>query len=195
MPLWTATPRAHSPASLSARASHQRFSSTPQQDRVVDDAAVLGRDQHVLALPDGAFRQVAAGQRVRERRGVRPGDLDDPLHRDVPQRHVVEQRPVLLDRVARSSPAGTCGCRCRRRCSRPRGSSRRTASGDTTGRSRGSMSRSSRASSSGWPSVPPGGSKARMVGHARSIASRVPPDGRRVARGGRGGRGASPPAP
>ena len=70
-----------------------------QQDRVVDDAAVLGRDDHVLALADGALGQVAAGQRVRERRGVRPGDLDDPLHRDVPHRHVVEQRPVLLDRV------------------------------------------------------------------------------------------------
>ena len=28
-----------------------------------------------------------------------PGDLDDPLDADVPDRHVVEQRPVLLDRV------------------------------------------------------------------------------------------------
>ena len=28
-----------------------------------------------------------------------PGDLDDALDRDVPQRHIVQQRPVLLDRV------------------------------------------------------------------------------------------------
>ena len=34
----------------------------PQEDRVVDDPAVLGRDEHVLALTDGAFRQVAAGE-------------------------------------------------------------------------------------------------------------------------------------
>ena len=70
-----------------------------QQHRVVDDAAVLGRDQHVLALADRALRQVAAGQHVGERRCVRAGDLDDPLDRHVPDRHVVEQRPVLLDRV------------------------------------------------------------------------------------------------
>ena len=58
----------------------------PEQDRVVDDAAVLGGDQDVLALADRALRQVAAGQRVRERRGVRPGDLDDPLDARRPRR-------------------------------------------------------------------------------------------------------------
>ena len=42
-----------------------------EQDRVVDDAAVLGRDEHVLALADGALGQVAAGQHVGERRRVR----------------------------------------------------------------------------------------------------------------------------
>ena len=70
-----------------------------QQDRVVDDPAVLGRDEHVLALADGAFRQVATGQHVGEGRRIRAGDLDDPLDRHVPHGHVVEQRPVLLDRV------------------------------------------------------------------------------------------------
>ena len=34
----------------------------PQQDRVVDDAAVLGGDEDVLALADRALREVAAGQ-------------------------------------------------------------------------------------------------------------------------------------
>ena len=52
-----------------------------------------------LPWPDRALRQVAAGQHVRERRRVRAGDLDDPLDRHVPHGHVVEQRPVLLDRV------------------------------------------------------------------------------------------------
>ncbi len=71
----------------------------PQQHRVVDDAAVLGGDQHVLALADSALRQVATGQGIDESGGIGPGDLDDPLDRHVPQRHVVEQRPILLDRV------------------------------------------------------------------------------------------------
>ena len=70
-----------------------------EQDGIVDDAAVLGRDEHVLALADGALRQVAAGQAVGERRGVRTGDLDDALDGDVPDRDRVEQVPVLLDRV------------------------------------------------------------------------------------------------
>jgi energy-coupling factor transporter ATP-binding protein EcfA2 len=72
----------------------------PQQDRIVDDAAVLGGDQHVLALADSALREVATGQRVDERRGVRTGDLDDALDRDVPPGHAIQQRPVLLDGVA-----------------------------------------------------------------------------------------------
>ena len=51
----------------------------PEQDRIVDDASVLGCDQHVLALADRAFREIAAGQRVRECRRVGPRDLDDAL--------------------------------------------------------------------------------------------------------------------
>ena len=58
-----------------------------EEDRVVDDAAVLGRDEHVLALADGALGQVAAGQRVDEGRCVGAGDLDDPLDRHVPHGH------------------------------------------------------------------------------------------------------------
>ena len=33
-----------------------------QQDRVVDDAAVLGGDEDVLALADRALRQISTGQ-------------------------------------------------------------------------------------------------------------------------------------
>src|SRR4029077_825913 len=44
--------------------------------------------------------QVATGEQVRERARVRPRDLDDALDGDVPQRHVVHERPVLLDGVA-----------------------------------------------------------------------------------------------
>ena len=115
MPELMATPRAHKPGVAVGQRQPPAVLLDAEQDRVVDDPAVLGGDEHVLALADGALRQVAAGQHVGERRRVRPGDLDDPLDRDVPDGHVVEQRPVLLDRVARSSPAGTCGCRCRRR--------------------------------------------------------------------------------
>src|SRR4029079_13554343 len=113
-PLWMATPRAHRPASESARASHQRFSSTrsrtgsltmPPSSAVIRTylpwpTAHLVSARHVRELADRALGQVAARERVRERRGVRPDDLDDPLHPDVPERHAVQQRPVLLDRVA-----------------------------------------------------------------------------------------------
>ena len=81
-----------------------------------------------------------------------PGDLDDALDADVPDRHVVQQRPVLLDRVGVVARAGTCGCRCRRRCSRRPASSRRTASAGTTGRNRGWTRRSWGARSRGWTS-------------------------------------------
>src|SRR4051812_9219698 len=70
-----------------------------KEDRVVHDAAILGRDQHVLALADRALRQVATRQRVRELARVRSRDLDDSLDADVPEGDAVEEGPVLLDRV------------------------------------------------------------------------------------------------
>ncbi len=71
-----------------------------QQHRIVDDPAVLGRDEHVLALPHLALVEVARHEHVGERERIGPGDLHLPLHADVPERHVPQQRPVLLDRVA-----------------------------------------------------------------------------------------------
>ncbi|MDF2977497.1 MAG: hypothetical protein K0S40_2225 [Actinomycetospora sp.] len=72
----------------------------PEQDRVVDDPAVGRGDEHVLALPDRALREVARDEHVGERERVRAGDLDLALDTDVPEGHVLEQRPVLGDGVA-----------------------------------------------------------------------------------------------
>jgi hypothetical protein len=70
------------------------------QDRVVDDAAVLVGDERVLALLDGALVKVARREHVGERERVRPGDLDLALGAPhVPQRHALEQLPVLLHRI------------------------------------------------------------------------------------------------
>ena len=71
-----------------------------EQHGVVDDPAVFRGDQDVLALADRALRQIAAGERVHEGRRIRARDLDDPLDADIPQRDPVQERPVLLDRVA-----------------------------------------------------------------------------------------------
>src|SRR5581483_4815456 len=56
-------------------------------------------DRRVLALTDLAAAEVAAREHVGEAERVRAGDLDDVLDRDVPQRHVLEEMPVLDDRV------------------------------------------------------------------------------------------------
>ena len=71
-----------------------------QQHGVVHDAAVRGGDEYVLALLHRARREVSARQQVRERARVRPGDLDDTLDAHVPERHVVDERPVLIDGIA-----------------------------------------------------------------------------------------------
>ncbi len=80
-------------------AEPERVLVTAQQHRVVDDAAVGGGDQDVLALADRARGQVAAGDHVGQLEAVRAADLDHALDADVPDRDVVQQRPVLLDRV------------------------------------------------------------------------------------------------
>ena len=72
----------------------------PQQDGVVDDAAVRGGDEHVLALANGALVQVARDEHVRQRERVGPGDLHLPLDPDVPERDTVQKLPVLRHRVA-----------------------------------------------------------------------------------------------
>jgi hypothetical protein len=72
----------------------------PQQHGIVDDAAVGGGHEDVLALSDLALGQIARDEHVRERERIGSGDLDLTLDADVPQRHAVEQLPVLLHRVA-----------------------------------------------------------------------------------------------
>ena len=66
-----------------------------KQHRVVDDASIFGRDDHVLALPYGALRQISRGEHVGERKGVRTADLDLALDADVPDRDAVQQLPIL----------------------------------------------------------------------------------------------------
>jgi hypothetical protein len=70
-----------------------------QQHGIVDDAAVLGGDQHVFALPHAALAQVARRQQAGKTEGVRAGDFGVPLHGHVPQSHLVQQVPVLIDRI------------------------------------------------------------------------------------------------
>jgi hypothetical protein len=71
----------------------------PEEDGVVDDPPVPGDEGGVLALADLTAGQIPAGQEVGESRRVRAGDLHDVLGPDVPQRDVVQEMPVLLDRV------------------------------------------------------------------------------------------------
>ncbi len=71
-----------------------------QQNGIVDDAAVLVGDQHVLALSDLAFRQVPAAEILGKPRRVRAGDLDLALDGDVAQDGLVHQVPEVLHPVA-----------------------------------------------------------------------------------------------
>ena len=68
----------------------------PQQHGVVDDAPVLGGDQHVLALADLAFREVAGREQLHELRRVRTRDFDLPFDCDIPEADAADQRPVVL---------------------------------------------------------------------------------------------------
>ena len=70
-----------------------------QEDRVVDDAAVGRRDQHVLALAHRALREVAAGDRVDQLVRVGAAHLDGALDAHVPQGDVVVEGEVLDLRV------------------------------------------------------------------------------------------------
>ena len=71
-----------------------------QQDGVIDDAAILIRDQHIFALPHLAAGQVPAAQELGEFRRVRAGDLDLPFHRHIAQDGLVHEVPEILHRIA-----------------------------------------------------------------------------------------------
>ena len=71
-----------------------------QQDGVVDDPAVGEAEEDVLALLHVALVEVARHEQLGEVKRVRPRDLDLPLDPDVPERHAVQQVPVLLHGVA-----------------------------------------------------------------------------------------------
>ena len=67
-----------------------------EQDRVVDQHAVVVAQRHILSLAGLALRQVAGAQDLRQPSGVRAHQLDLALTRDVPQRGTVDQPPVFL---------------------------------------------------------------------------------------------------
>jgi len=67
-----------------------------EQDGVVHDATIRRADQHVLALLRLRGRQVPRCQQLREPGRIRSLELQLPLDGDVPQRHVIDEMPVLL---------------------------------------------------------------------------------------------------
>src|SRR6267143_4041682 len=69
------------------------------QHGVVDDPARLIRDHDVLALPHLAFREVPWRDRLCELQAVFAADLDLSLDADVPQRHMVDEMQILLERI------------------------------------------------------------------------------------------------
>ena len=99
-PELTATPLAHSSRSLSEVESQKWFSASRSSTGSLTIPPDRERDQRVAAAADRALGQVARGQHVGERERVRAGDLDLALGGDVPQRDVVDQLPVRLQRVA-----------------------------------------------------------------------------------------------
>ena len=72
-----------------------------QQDRVVDDAAILVGDQHIFALAYLAAGKVTATEELGEFRRVWTGDLDLALDRHITQDRFVHEVPEILDRVAK----------------------------------------------------------------------------------------------
>ena len=66
-----------------------------QQHGIVDDAAVFRGDDDILTLADGAAREITRGKQVGEPRCVLSRDLDLAFDRDIPQRHMLNEMPVL----------------------------------------------------------------------------------------------------
>src|SRR3989475_3434856 len=67
-----------------------------EEDGIVQDAAVLVRDEDVLPLADLALRHVPRGEELHERESVGSADLDVAFDRHVPQGDVFEQMPIFL---------------------------------------------------------------------------------------------------
>ena len=76
----------------------------PQQNRIVQDAALVIAQYAVFATHRLDAGGVAGDDCVDEILGIRPFDADLPLHRDVPQRHAIDQRPVFRHRPAILGP-------------------------------------------------------------------------------------------
>jgi hypothetical protein len=99
---------AHNKTSLSAKRQTRSGSPQPQQHRIIDDAAILGGDEDVLALADPTVVYIARNQHIPERERVRTTDLDLALDTHIPQSDTM-QMPVLLHRIAAVPGAGEAG--------------------------------------------------------------------------------------
>ena len=73
-----------------------------QQNRVVDQHALVVAQRHVLALSHLAFGQIARAQNLRQTGGVRPLQLHLAFNRHVPLRNALYQTPVLRLRMAKA---------------------------------------------------------------------------------------------
>src|SRR3990172_3245037 len=62
---------------------------------VVDDAAVLGGNHHVLALSHSALREIPWSEKICKGETIRAGDFDLTLDTDIPHRDVIEELPVF----------------------------------------------------------------------------------------------------
>ena len=92
-----------------------------EEDRVVDDARRRGRRARRTCTGRPRTCDRSRGrEELREAAASGPVDLDLALDGDVPERHVLEQVPVLLRRRRRRASGSACGCRDPSSCTRPR---------------------------------------------------------------------------
>ena len=69
-------------------------------DRIVDDAAMLVGDEDVRAFADRAAREIARDSLVEELQGSWAAHLDRDFGADVPEGDALEQGTVFIERVA-----------------------------------------------------------------------------------------------
>ena len=82
-----------------------------KQYRIIDDAAILGSDQHILPLAYLALVQIPRSQEIGEGKCVGARDLDLTFHAHIPDRDIIEELPVFTLQIVVSDGQRTCGCR------------------------------------------------------------------------------------
>ena len=71
-----------------------------QQNRIIDDAAMLIGDQDIFGLTNGHVRQIARRHILNETRSIRAGDFNLPLNRYIAQ----DGGPVRFQKFSTGSP-------------------------------------------------------------------------------------------